>query len=388
MTTTLEQDHVELNSRQEALESNVLLLCPTIGWWKGMYQLSDRNTETVTDGKVISSDDVTTPRATLITNAYPVDRQGNPWKKRFQKIESRLGSLKEKYSVPFPIQGVRIVPKSRGREMMDELYGMTIGRLRNRIKQLNNSGDYRAAELAQRSLNDALTLEGENADANTPVFDYTKEADGQSIAYELHRASTEFCNDWPNIRQQIADKNAVFHQVESRVPRSGGVMRTKFHLDVVPVELAGNTRRANSLTLDDLEEHSAIVQDACRRRVEEAIETMIAAPRQQLVEAMAELQELIARDGRVTSKSFAPVRAAIAKIRMFDCVANADMLAQIDNLERVLNTTNTHSLDHVTAAQSGFTAAINSFKAEVQDAEKQSRDLEEFGREFRSLILD
>ena len=382
------EDHVELDSRQEALERRVLLLCPTIGWWKGMYQLPRTTTETVSDGKTVDKDDVTTPRAKLMTDAYPVDRSGMAWKKRFQKLESRLSALKERYSVPFPIQGVRIVPKSRGQELLDEMYGLTLGRLRKRIQKAYDDGQAGAANVLERHLAEALRIEGENAPPNTPIFDWTKNSDGQSIAYDLHRAAMEFCENWPSIREQIRSKNDVFSQVESKVPTSSGLMRAKFHLDVVPVELAGGGSGNQRVDEDDLVAHNDVVREACRRRVDEAIESMIAGPRQQLADALASLNELVSRDGRVTQKTFKPIRDAIAKIRLFDFAANPQLLQRIGELEHRLSITAPDSLDATTAANNGFTAAINGFMREVQDSEAQARDLEEFGRERRSIDLD
>lgn len=381
------EDHVDLDSRQEALERRVLLLCPTIGWWKGMYQLPRTTTETVSDGRTVDKDDVTTPRAKLMTDVYPVDRDGMAWKRRFQKLESRLSALKERYSVPFPIQGVRIVPKSRGQELMDEMYGLTIGRLRRRINQAYSEGHDGAAGVLERQLREALTIEGDNALANTPVFDHSKPGDGQSIAYDLHRASMEFCNDWSRIREQIRDKNDVFSLVESKVPTSAGLMRSKFHLDVVPIELGGGSSQ-HRVDEDDLAAHSDVVREACRRRVDEAIETMIAGPRQQLADTLANLRDLVSRDGRVTQKSFKPIRDAIAKIRLFDFAANPQLLQQMGELEHRLNITAPDSLDATTAANNGFTAAIDGFMREVQDSETLSRDMEEFGREHRAIDLD
>lgn len=380
-------DHVELNSRREALEQQVILICPTISWWKGMYVLPRNSTETTTDGAVVDKDDITTPQVKLVTDNYPNDRAGNPWKKKFRKLESRLDALKEKYSVPFPIKGVRIVPKSRGIAMMDEMYGLTLGRLRKRLERLQENGQPGEIADCERQLAEAERLEGVSANPNTPVFDNSKPADSQSIAYELHVAAKEFCNNWDNIRAEIARKNKLWSQVESRVPNSAGLMLSKFSLDVVPVELAGGFNNSQRLTQSDLEEHEAIVQDACRRRVEEAIESMIAGPRQQLAEALEDLHKLISRDGRVTQRSFIPVHAAIAKIRAFDFVANSELLERMNQLEQRLNSTQPIGLDRITAANNGFAAALEGFMAEVQNAERQAADLEMFGREFRAIDL-
>ena len=178
------------------------------------------------------------------------------------------------------------MPKARGQELMDKLYGLTLGRLRTREAKLREQGQNQSADAVAQLIEDVLQLEGENARPNTPVYDPEK-GESQSIAYDLHVAAKEFAADWDNIRAQIERENDVWEQVKSKVPTSAGVMRHKFHLDVVPVELAGDIQGSQTLTQDDLAEHNSIVQEACRRRVEEAIEEMIASPRQQLADALA-----------------------------------------------------------------------------------------------------
>lgn len=385
MTTALEEDNVIVATRQEALEKSVLLLCPTIGWWRGQYQLPRASTETRTNGQAVDQDDVTTPRAKLMTDTYPLDRNGTPWKKRFQAIESRLSALKERYSVPFPIPGVRIVPKIRGQEMLNELYGMTLGRLERHIKKARDEYDYHRETKLLEIRDEAVRKLGEHATPDTPVYDADKLPDEQSIAYCLHEAASEFCLNWPDIREQISRKNNVFVHVESKIPYNGSFMKEKFYLDVVPIELAGGS--AHMVDEECLAEHEDVVREALRRRIDEAVESMVAAPRQQLADALTGLKDLIARDGRVSTKSFAPVHAAIQKIRLFEFVANDELLAKMRQLERQLETTVPSSLNNESAAASGFSAAIDSFMAEVENETKRTADISTFGRQHRAITF-
>lgn len=390
------QEEQELVTRQEALEQRVLLISPTLGWWVGRYQLPRKNTEVTTGGQTARKTDITTPCAVLMTDSYPVDSEGKSWKKRFTKINSKLSTIKEKFSVPFPIKGVRIIPKSRGREFMSELYGLTLGRLRGQHQRAVDDGQVEVAATLQTRINDIVHREqkyrknGEPIPVSDriPVFDYAKgtKIKDQSVAYQLHNAASEFCDNWVSIRKQIKFRNTMFNKVEHKVPGPNADMRSKFHLDVVPVELA--SQHAAELTQDDLDEHSVIVQEACQRRVEEAIDEMISGPRQQLAEALATLHELIQRDGRLTQRSFNPVRNAIAKVRMFDFVASDELLEQIKDMETRLNKTTPTALDSVTAANNGFSEAITAFMNEVQDEDRAATDSRRFGREFRSIDLD
>jgi len=375
-----------LNAEQQSvLEQHVILLCPTIGWWRGQYQLPQEKTETTTSGQQLDSQDITTPRAKLMTARCPVDANGVPWQKRFQAIESRLNAVKNRYSVPFPITGVRIVPKDRGKALFDELYGLTYGQLRESIDNMRD--DLLPVPMTYnqklQANNTAKSEFGNDLSDTTPIFNPAV-GDEQSVAYVLERAKREFCNDWTYIRRQIADSNKVFQHVSSKVPISGKDMAKKFYLDVVPIEIAGS--QTNELSSESLRAHHDVVKEVCRRRVEAAIDEMIAEPRNQLAQALAGLQELIARDGKVTAKSFNPVRAAIEKIRMFDFVANDTLMHQIRLLEQRIDSSHPRDLSSTQAAQSGFTAAITAFMNEVTDENQRHQDALRFGRARRVVI--
>jgi len=382
-TMTAEEPTAEelpVRTRQEALEQRVLLIHTTVGWWKGVITLPDRDTKVTSGGRDVDKDSVTAPRATLMTEKYPLDANGKSWRARFQKIESRVAAIRNKYSLAFPIQGVRIVPKSQAAQLLDELYGPTLSSL---YKQRDTADDPAIREQLQRRIDDVLAEEGSHASPNTPVFN--PDATEQSVAYELRMAAYEFCNDWTNIREQMARNNKVWDKVESRVPRNAQLLRNKFHLDVLPVELSsGNSQE---LTAGDLQTHAAMIRETCQRRTEEAIEELIQEPRNQLARTLENLYELVNRDGRVTQKSFKPVRDAIAKIRMFDFVANPALLAKITELENDLDARIPTELNSATAATTGFNAAIESYMTEVQNAQQMQRDLEEFGRHSRNLLL-
>jgi hypothetical protein len=319
-------------ARRRALEESVILLAPSFGWYRGQYQLPKSKTDTQLDGKTVEKGSVTTPRSKLMTDTYPVDAEGTAWKKRLQKIESRQKALIEKYSVPFPIRGVRIVPKAAARHFFREL---------------------------------------------------------DDVKRDLQAAADEFVANLDSIIEQMKHKTPeeVYKAVEHKIPKQRDFMRAKFYIDVVPVEIAGSADRPNVLTETDLAQHYDMVREACQRKVEEAVEAMIEKPREQLAEALAGLKDVINRSGKVTQKSFKPVYEAMKKLRAFSFVANDQLLEEINTLERRMRGTVPTTLDQITAANSGFTAALDSLMTEVEDAEQAANDLEEFGREHRAIDL-
>lgn len=340
-----------VHNRQLSLQQRVLLLAPSFGCWRGRYVLSEDRVDVKLDNTSVQSEDVTTPCSVLMKDTCPVDSNGKAWKKRFSEVESAQKRLINAYSVPFPIHGVRIIPKSRGRSFFDALLGHVDGQRR-------------------------------------PVFNPDLDTESQSVAFQLHTAAEEFCNTLPDVMRQIArDNPRVWDAVSARVPTNRSDMRKKFYVDAVPVELGGSGV-ANEVTEDDLANHNAVVRDACRRKVEEAVEIMVQGPRQELARALADLQNLIARDGRVTNRSFNGVREAIAKIRLFDFVADDALMRQISRVEQRLDITVPTSLDNATAANNGFTAALSSLRAEITSQERAQADIERFGRETRAIDID
>lgn len=396
MTATLERPRVadyaaeesdaRLQTRQEALEQAVLLLAPTFGWWRGRYQLPKDKTTVSVSNTEVDDGDITTPRSVLMDMKSPLRSDGTPWIKVFQGLESRQKGLISRYSVPFPIHGVRIIPKAAGVEFFDRLFGMTYGGLKRAKAQAFDRRDDRN----YRRLADWLRRvehKYPHAADTMPVHDEAGEQP-TSVAYDLFQAANEFCDNWDSIRNQIATVRdpRVWAGVEAKVPRDGAKLRAKFYMDVVPVELAGSNRGV-VVTADTLAHHQELVNDACRRKVEEAIENLVAAPRQELADAISSLHDLVARDGRVTARSFAPVYEAIRKMRLFEFAATPSLLAQLNTLEERLTQTSPANLTAVEAVQSGFSAALQSVVAEVTDATKQDEMVRQFGRRRRELAL-
>lgn len=372
----------QVDTNTEFLNANVVLLAPTISSWKGLYKLPTDKTKTFVSDSEVNSNEITSPQAKLLTERYPLDSTGTPWKRRFQRIESELERVKSKYSVRFPLNGVRVVPKPKVGDFLHILYGETVGSLKRKIDRLSEDTWSNRDELDQ--LNERYEAVA-HLPPETPVFDPSR--DTQSLAYTLWQTSTEFCDDLENVWAQVAAGSNVWEQVKDKVPKTKNAMLSKFSLDVVPIELATNT--ANTGTTADLLANSEVVRETCRRRVAEAIDEMIAEPREQLAATLANLSELIARDGRVDARSFQPVRDAIAKIRLFECVADADLLSQLDQLEDRLNITTPKTLTSATAASSGFTSAINAFRSEVEAATSRAAEMSRFGgRAPRAVKID
>lgn len=369
--------------RQQALQNSVILVSPSIGWWRGRYHLHD--VRTAAGDKNLSEDDVTTPQAKLLTTSHPLDDDGVPWLKRFQKAGQKLEKIKQRYSLPFSLSGVRLVPKNRGADFLAAIYGPTVGKLRSCWDRAEAPEGSSMHDVDQQ-LQEARRRYGENVANDTPVYDLSKDDTDQSPAYELFIAAEEFCQNWDRIRRQLEEHSDVYSLVKDSLPQTGRELRSKFYLTVLPIELAGSTG-AESTDYDTLQQHSDIVREACRRCVEDAIETMVAVPRQQLSESLSGLLALMQRGGKVTAKSFKPIRAAIEQIRLFDCVADNVLLRQIHRLEAELEDTSPQELASNERVAAQFSDVVRELDKDITSAEAQAAVRDRFGGNARSILV-
>lgn len=386
------------DARRQLLEQRVILVAPTLGAWQALYQLP-RDTDVQIDGKRLDTKNVTTPRVKMLTDTYPVDEDGMAWKKRIQQLDSRKSALVESMTVPYPLNGVRILPKSRGAEFFRLLFGETLGGLKRKIDKLRAE----AAEATTDMLRDMKTrqadLRQERYDAELAadpdmvstdaIFDPTREE--QSIHYELRKLANEFVAQYDtgdnSIRKQIERNNEAYAVVAHKLPNTPQLLRSKFYLSCVPVEISSGS--ATTVTNQEIDEHADVVRAAVHQHVQSAIEVMISGPREELASALVNVRQLVERDGRVTTRTFNAVRTAIAKVRAFDFVANDELMSQINNLDQLIQTTVPSTLTSVSAANSGFTAALNSYIQEVESETRQAEDMERFGRtHLRGIDLD
>lgn len=333
MPTTQVQSPTQ--GQRRAIADRVLLLAPSIGSWKGHYQLPKSLVKIELQGVEVNKKKVTVPCTKLIADDYPLDADGTAWKKRFDRLNSRLGGVLDRYSVPFPITGVRMVPEAVGDTFLTEV------------------DDIKRDQLA-------------TVDEFIEAFD--------NVMAEIRRNTDPL----------------VWDHVQRKVPHDRQQMRAKFYLDVIPIQLAGGMgdNELRAVSLADMERHQVLVGESVQRAVSEAVATLVEEPLNQLADKLAALKELIERDGRVTERSYKPVREALAKVRDFMLVPNGELLAAMQQLEDRMRITTPNSLDRVTAAHNGFTALLNSVYSEATDSVRQSAMIEEFGKELRTINVD
>lgn len=367
-------------SRRAYLEQTVYLLAPVLGTWHGVYHLPREDTKTTVKGADVQSTDITTPQAKLLTKTYPLDSNNKPWKTRLDGIHTQLEKAKSKFSVRFSINGIRIVPKAKITQFLHELYGDSVGDLQRKLASAEALSDYGVANTIRRRLNAFGPDAAIGVPPDTPVSD----AHGNnSINYLLRQTRNEFVDTWEDIQQQIARNSSVYEQIRTRIP-GAKTIGSKFYLDVTPIELSGGGGRETDI--DDFLTHQHNVQEACQRRIDEAVEEILEGPRAELTSALTDLEQLIARSGQVTDRSFGAARRAIDKMKMFDFSLTPELMERVKRAEQLVNNATPRSLNGDVRISGAFQKELSA----VREALNQDATVEDAYRQFgsRPRLLD
>lgn len=270
-------------------------------------------------GVPLNAEQFTIPRTKLL-EGIPELRD---WKARFQGFESRRQSLVNKFTTAFPIHGIRVLP----RDSADDFF-----------------------------------------------------TEAEDIRNELEQAANEFVDSYDHVMGLIerGNKPEVWAYVKRLIPPQGA-MRSKFYFDVVPIEM-NFSRGEDSGSANRFEQQ---MHEAVDRKVDEAIESMIREPREQLAKALTDLHELIGRNGRLTSRSFNGIKDAIDKIRLFKFVATDTLMRQIDELENRLDTTVPARIADNQMSANGLMTVLAKVRDEVADETQLADDIERLGRPLR-----
>lgn len=329
-------------SAAAGLQERVLLVAPTMGWWRGQYQMPDAVVHL--KDIVIDKKRTTKPQIKLFTaSEYTLE-----WEKRFNDLDNERKALVKTFSRTFPIHGVRLIARTAAEEFFNALIG-----------PVDETGD--------------------------PIRDPGRET--QSIAFRLQELAADFIENYDYILQNMSEntQHDVWDYVRPRIP-TPRQMRKKFYVDVQPIELYGSGAR--HVTRGDLQQYNTLIQASTMRLVEAAIEEMVVGPREELAKALADLHDLINRNGRVTESSFNAARAAMNQLRMFSFVADDTMLQRINALSSRLDNTDPSALNSETAAgPNGLLTALAQTRAEIADEQRRNNDIAQFGRELRGLNI-
>lgn len=304
-------------SIEEIVNEKIILITPSLKMWRGQYELKTDDTEVLLDGKTVDNKDITTPRVRLFTKTGPVDPWNRPWLERLNEMSSDMERVKKKYSLPYNLGVARILPSSRLGHFLEFLFG---------AYGSPDNPDY--GSFAQR----LQQIGDEMADQYNDLLSYWSKRDY-----------------WSRIEDRVPDKN----QVRNRFKVSVGTL---------------NIGLTDGVKSHLLEREASIVAKTCRSQVQDLVASLIEEPRRAIVDECAKLNAVLQTNQKFSERSFNAVREAIEKFRMFEFIADEDVLQKLLELETAVNSTDPKQLGSNADASAALRNAIVDIGAAVRES--------------------
>ena len=346
MIDTQTEPQADTEAQLEHFLDKVFLVCPSMGWWRGMFPLPKDDVKIQIQGVELDQDRLTRNSLRLLRKDGPFNRAGQPWVSVFSSLEGERQAMFADGYIQFAVRGVYCVPKNKYHHLMARLYGK---------------------------------LEPDEKGVQRPVYDSSIPSDEpQSLAYRFNLAADEFAQDFPQIAEAIKAelKNHEWKLVEKYLPSPKSI-RSRFYIHVNLLGLSNVTLTEAA----ELSEYSRAVTEmtaqAARARVQQAIETMVAEPRQQLADALSHLTE-VARGGHANARSYGRVREAIEKLRTYEFLSNDDIHRRLSELETRLVETPAARLSSDADVRDQFESFAGEVVRELTDATAQEADASAF----------
>jgi hypothetical protein len=224
---------------------------------------------------------------------------------------------------------------------------------------------------------DSFQLKGLSLVPVAIVDSMLQELDG--LASKLKKVVEDWTAEEGRLHDAIRDKvgDTVYALASKHIP-TRTQLRQATGIDAVSIPIGAAI--TNVVSVNEREFLKA-ARERTGDMLAQITENLFAQPREELAEAVRNLKELIERDGRVTSRSIAPVRRAFEKLSLFDFVSDDTLREQIAALGKKLDsvTPTEQTKDVATsnglldALKSVHTAAISDASIEAQVQKYQRR---------------
>jgi ERCC4-related helicase len=211
---------------------------------------------------------------------------------------------------------------------------------------------------------------------------------------ELERVHTEMRDyvrneiaaDMDTFRQEVREKLSpeAYEQARRHIPNANELL-SKTGVEWLPIPIAlGNTEVRDQLRGKMNEFYDAIA------------ESVFSEPREEVAATITAFEELIQRDGQVTTRSLEPCRRAFEKLRSFQNLGDAELDRLISELEMQLqeeglleNLRAARSSEHTSvasvAANNGLSQALRNVR---ETASTEAESFQRHGRMSRGLVFN
>jgi hypothetical protein len=191
-----------------------------------------------------------------------------------------------------------------------------------------------------------------------------------------------------SIREQLQDDEA-YEEARRHIP-SGAELLSKTCIDWTPIPISlGSNRAAQDANMSELRR---VARERSDEFIQGVLDSVFSEPRAELVQAIQAFEDVIRRDGQVTTKSLHPIRRAIEKFRSFQDMGDSEFDGLIRSLEsrfttghleqlRLARDTDMDSVQNA-AARNGLSEALRDVR---EQAQQDTVDFQRHGRMHRGI---
>lgn len=211
----------------------------------------------------------------------------------------------------------------------------------------------------------------------------------QAVARQLQILGNQIADEWADVCRLMESHMApiLWDRLKDKLPTADQVrIEYRNPVRIYPTNLGTPEGAVLSNTADILH-YKQYIDRLAREECQGIVQALVEEPRKELAKALEAAHTLINRDGRITTRTFEPVRRQIEKLKQFSFIANSEMIGKMDELMQRLGTIVPSEQDRITAHSNGLMSAIESVMEEVQDADKQAADIAKFGGQVRGIRL-
>ena len=353
----------EQQTRSPVINDNVYLAYVSVHMPRMNFKV--RGAEVEVNGVMLNKNQATQPQWKLMPDRH---------KKALQRFELEKSRICSRYNIP----------------------------VRTRASMLEETAvdAYATAELvATAADNDASTVPQEHTFylkgcyliPESRLDDFVEEM--EQLNSELREyVRTEMASDMEQFRTSIRDQlqdDAAYEEAQRHIP-SGAELLAKTCIDWTPIPISlGGNRAAQNANMSELRRVARARSDEF---IQGVLDSVFSEPRAELVQTITAFEELLRRDGQVTTKSLHPVRRAIEKFRSFQDMGDPEFDTLIRSLEsrftsghledlRVARSTPQDSAQEA-AKRMGLASALRNVR---EQAQQDTVEFQRNGRMSRSI---
>jgi FAD/FMN-containing dehydrogenase len=298
----------EQQSRSPVINDNVYLAYVSVHMPRMNFKV--RGAEVEVNGVTLNKNQATQPQWKLMPDRH---------KKSLQRFELEKNRICSRYNIPVRTRA----------SMLEEPTGDTVDReIDELIRRVTTAADNDALPAPQ---DHTFYLKGCYLIPESRLDDFVEEM--EQLNDELREyVRTEMASDMEqfrtSIREQLRDDEA-YEEAQRHIP-SGAELLAKTCIDWTPIPISlGGSREAQNANVSELRRKARARSDEF---IQGVLDSVFSEPRAELVQAIKAFEELLRRDGQVTTKSLHPIRRAIEKFRSFQEMGDPEF----DNLIRGL----------------------------------------------------